>query len=380
MGAANRRPGPRHGADKMRIAFLYYYTYRLPRGVETLIASLANALARRGVEVAIVTARPTLEPLVPPDPAVRVYAYPTVRYFEHVCIVPYFVWNLLRHPYDRVVVFYGDFGEGLAWRILRMLRRAPPLVLYLCSPYSAVPHRYRTFLELGWGEQAHSILADAGWVAREAEELFRRPVAVVPVATDPRQFRPDAALRKETRLRLGYSDSEVVLLNVSALEPRKGVTRVIEAMARLKDRFPHLRYYILGKGDEEAGLRRQVEQEGLHGRVAFGGVTADLEAYYNMADIFVMLPDSEANSVACHEAMSSGLPVVVSRKEGFLDSVSSGAGLLVDPEQPQEVDAALGRLIASAELRASMGREGRASILASGNWSHRARQFLEIVA
>jgi glycosyltransferase involved in cell wall biosynthesis len=364
----------------LRVAFLYYYTYRLPRGVETLIASLANALARRGVEVAIVTARPTLEPLVPPDPAVRVYTYPTVRYFEHVCIAPYFVWNLLRHPYDRVVVFYGDFGEGLAWRILRMLRRAPPLVLYLCSPYSAVPHRYRTFMKLGWGQRACRILADASWVAREAEELFRRPVSVVPVATDPQQFRPDAALRRETRLRLGYSDSEVVLLNVSALEPRKGVTRVIEAMACLRDRFPELRYYILGQGEEEVNLRRQVEDRGLAGRVVFGGITSDLAAYYNMADIFVMLPDSEANSVACHEAMSTGLPVVVSRKEGFLESVTPEAGWLVDPGCQEEVMEALGRLISSAELRAAMGQEGRANILAHHTWARRACQFLEAVA
>jgi len=364
----------------LRVAFLYYYTYRLPRGVETLIASLSNALAREGAEVAIVSARPTLRPLVPPDPVVQVYTYPTSRYYEHVFIAPFFVWHMLSHAYDRVVVFYGDFGEGLSWRVLRLLRRAPPLVLYLCSPYSAVPHRYQSFLNLGWGKEARYILADAAWIAREAEELFQRPVSVVPVATDPQRFRPDASLRGEIRQRLGYQDGDVVMLNVSALEPRKGVTRAIQAMARLKDRFPQLRYYILGKGDEEAQLRRQVEQEGLQGRIAFGGVTPDLQAYYNMADIFVMLPDGEANSVACHEAMSSGLPVVVSRKPGFLETVTPGAGLLVDPEKPQEVDAALGRLIASTEQRISMGSEGRARILASHTWAHRAQEFLRAVA
>lgn len=363
----------------LRLAFLYYYTYRLPRGVETLIASLSNALAREGAKVAIVTARPTLRPLVAPDPAVHVFTYPTSRYFEHTCIVPFYVWHMLRHSYDRVVVFYGDFGEGLSWRVLRALHRAPPLVLYLCSPYSAVPHRYHSFLRLGWGKEARHILADAAWVAREAEVLFQRSVSVLPVATDPQRFRPDPTLRWETRQRLGYRDEDVVMLNVSALEPRKGVTRAIEAVARLKERFPQLRYYILGKGDEEPGLRRQVEQEGLQECVAFGGVTANLEDYYNMADIFVMLPDSEANSVACHEAMSSGLPVVASRKEGFLDSVPSTAGYLVDPDQPRDIDVALGRLIASSEERAAMGREGRANILASHTWSHRARQFLEIV-
>jgi glycosyltransferase involved in cell wall biosynthesis len=362
------------------VAFLYYYTYRLPRGVETLIASLANALAKRGIEVAIVTAKPTLTPLVPPDPAVRVFAYPTVRYYEHIFIAPWFVFHLLRHRYDRVVVFYGDFGEGLTWRALRLLHRAPPLVLYLCNPYSAVPHRYRTFLKLGWGVHTHSLLADAEWVAREAEALFHRPVTVVPVATDPHRFRPDPALRSATRRRLGYSDDQVVLLNVSALEPRKGVARVIDAMARLRDRFPGLRYYILGQGEEESSLRCQAENVGLAGRVVFGGITSDLPAYYNMADIFVMLPDSEANSVACHEAMSTGLPVVASRTEGFLESVGSEAGFLVNPCSQDEVVEALGRLIPSAELRSAMGQQGRTNILDHHTWDHRAQQFLEAVA
>ena len=83
------------------------------------------------------------------------------------------------------------------------------------------PHRYRSFLRWGWHQKARHILADAGWIAREAHELFRRPVGVVPVGTDPERFRPDAARRDGLRKQWGFADTDVVLLNVSTLERRK---------------------------------------------------------------------------------------------------------------------------------------------------------------
>lgn len=368
------------GLSSVSLAFLYYYTYRLPRGVETLIASLANALVQVGVDVSIITARRTIEPLVPPDPRVRIFAYPTSRYFEHALIAPFYAAHFLRHHYDVVVVFYADFGEGLAWRLLKAVSVDLPLVVYLCSPYSAVPHRYQSMARLGWGTQAVRLLADADWVAREAQTFFGRPVGVVPIGTDPHRFCPSPALRAEARRRLGYADTDIVLLNVSALEEGKGTGRVIEALGRLHERFPALHYLVLGQGDYGRVLQDMVASLKLSERVTFGGVTPHLEAYYNLADIFVMLPDQEANSIACHEAMSCGLPVVAANRGGFVETVSPEAGILVDPRCPAEVDAALARLVARPDLRQAMGRAGRVNILAHHSWERVAQQFLEALA
>jgi glycosyltransferase involved in cell wall biosynthesis len=118
----------------------------------------------------------------------------------------------------------------------------------------------------------------------------------------------------------------------------------------------------------------------LSERVTFAGVTPHLEAYYNLADIFVMLPDQEANSIACHEAMSCGLPVVAANRGGFVETVPPEAGILVDPRCPAEVDAALARLVAQPDLRQAMGRAGRVNILAHHSWERVAQQFLEALA
>jgi glycosyltransferase involved in cell wall biosynthesis len=359
----------------VRIAFWHFYTFRLLRGIETLILSLANALVKIGADVSIVSASPTTTPLVSPDPRIRIYAYPTPDYYSHQFITPFYVHHFLKHRYDHVVAFFADFGEDSALRIVNRFRHIP-LTLYLCYPYAAAPHRYRSFRSLGWEQKATAILADATLIAKEAEEYFHRAVGVVPVGTDPERFKVNTLLRDRARKQWRIGEDEVVILNVSSLEPRKGVVRMVQAMSRLGPSFPQVRYLILGKGEQERELRKMVEELRLDNVVVFAGTTSELEAYYNAADIFAMLPDDEGNSIACHEAMSSRLPVVVSDAGGFVESVPATAGFRVNPNDPASIDDALTRLITNPGLRHSMGQAGRDHILGNYSWDKMAERFL----
>jgi glycosyltransferase involved in cell wall biosynthesis len=360
----------------VRIAFWHFHTFRLLRGIETLIVGLSNALVERGVDVSIVTAKATTLSLTAPDSRVKIYAYPTPRYYSHQFIVPFYVNHFLLHGYDHVIAFFADFGEGSSLRILNTLRRIP-LTLYLCYPYSAAPHRYLSFRKQNWQSKARNIFADAVWIAEEAEQFFGRSVPVVPVGTDPARFVPNSDTRRRWREQWGFTDSDVVLLNVSSLERRKGIHRVIQTMSRLRGRFPQLRYVVLGEGEEKPELVKLAGELGLNEVVMFAGTTSELQAAYNMADVFVMLTDDEGNSVACHEAMSSGLPVVVSDTGGFIESVPSTAGFRVNPDDPNEIDDALSRLITDPLLRQRLGQAGRTHILRDYSWDKTAEKFLK---
>jgi glycosyltransferase involved in cell wall biosynthesis len=359
----------------VRIAFWHFYTFRLLRGIETLILSLGNALVKTGVDVSIVSASPTTRPLVAPDSRINIHAYPAPRCYAHRFITPFYVHHFLRHRYDYVIAFFSDFGEEPALRILNGVRHIP-LILYLCYPYSAASHRYDSFRARGWAQKATRILADATWIAREAEQFFRRPVGVVPVGTDPERFRPNSLLRDRARKRWGIKENDIVVLNVSSLERRKGITRLIRALSRLVGRFPNVKYLVLGQGEQEDELRRMVEQTRLNDIVVFAGTTTELEIYYNAADIFALLPDDEGNSIACHEAMSSGLPVIVSDTGGFVESVPETAGFRINPDNTEKLDDALSRLIENPLLRESMGQAGRAHILDNYSWDRTAERFL----
>jgi glycosyltransferase involved in cell wall biosynthesis len=360
----------------LKIAFWHFYTFRLRRGIENLTISLANALTDKGEDVSIIAANPTLEPLTKPNTKVKIHTFPTGPYLSHSVIVPFYVNHFLKYKYDAVVVFFADFGEAAAWKILKNFQELP-LNLYLCYPYSSTKHRYDSFMRLDWHRKAKHVLADAKWIADEAQIVFNRPVATVPFGVDVSRFKPDESLRRAMREKHRYTDKDIVLLNVSSLEPRKGTERTISAISRLKPDYPKLRFFILGKGSEEPLLKKKVQDLGLNDNVVFGGETSELEAYYNMADIFVMLSEDEGNSMACHEAMSCGLPVCVSKTPGFTDYVPSDAGVFADINNQGSIDAVLKKLLNDAPLRKQMGEKGAAYSRLNLSWSKAAERFLD---
>lgn len=360
----------------MKIAFWHYYTFRLHRGIETLILSLANELSAKGHDVSLVGAARAFEPLVKPSPCVKTFLYPAFRYLPYLAIMPFYTQHFLKNKYDHVIVFFADFGEGITDAAVSLFRTIP-LSLYLCYPLSSVPHRYESFRRCGWGGKSKKIFADAEWIAKEAEVFFQRKVGVVPVGTNPEKFKPNADFREKMRNKFGYGPEQIVLLNVSSLERKKGTWRILESMGRLKNKCPQLRYFILGAGSERPVLERRAIELGIEKQVCFGGETSELEGYYNMADIFTMLPDAEGNSVACHEAMSSGLPVIASRTKGFQESVPSEAGRLLDVEDKNAIDGTVELLSGDANMRYQMGDRARRHIQTRLSWTASAEKLLE---
>ncbi len=362
----------------MKIAFLHFWTLRLPRGVETLTLSLANALTAQGHDVSILCAKRTREPLVAPTPNVRVHEFPTFRYYETKTIVPFYAWALAQGRYDVVVTFFADFGEGRAFQMATPFTKFKH-VLYLTFPYPSAPHRYHAYKKFGWDKRADILLADAAYTAADGSKFFGRPVSVLPSGTDPERFKPDAEKRAAMRARLGFGENDVVLLNVSALERRKGTWRVVEALPEIRAQCPHVRYLIMGEGPERDNLERRAIELGVRDVVLFGGTTNDLTGYYNASDIFVMLSDGEAGSVALLEAMASGLPAVVSDTGGFAETVNTSCGVRVDISSTPTVIALLQRLVCDANERATLGRRASEVVREKFAWDGLVARFQQLV-
>lgn len=362
----------------MKIAFLHFWTLRLPRGVETLTLSLANALAQQGHHVSILCAKRTREPLVAPLPNVRVQEFPTFRYFETTTIVPFYAQALARAKFDVVVTYFADFGEGRALQLVAPFAKFQH-VLYLTFPYESAPHRYHAYKKFAWDKCADILLADAAYTASEGEKFFQRPVVVQPSGTDPERFKPGAAKREAVRTRLGFHQDNVVLLNVSALERRKGTWRVVEALPKIRAHCPQVRYLVMGEGPERASLERRATELGVRDAVVFGGTTSDLTGYYNAADVFVMLSDEEAGSLALLEAMASGLPAVVSNTGGFGETVDTSCGARVTLAIESEIVQTLLCLVKDAGERVSRGRKARERVMDRFAWPRLSEGFIRII-
>ena len=117
-------------------------------------------------------------------------------------------------------------------------------------------------------------------------------------------------------------------------------------------------YISFLKGKLSPELSRKVT---FHGFVSRGEL---VQLYYD-ADMFLYPPIwNEAFGLTPLEAMAAGVPVVVSRCGGIVETVQDGkTGFVVEPDNPVALADALLRLAEDNTLRETMGRAGRARAL-----------------
>jgi len=152
----------------------------------------------------------------------------------------------------------------------------------------------------------------------------------------------------------------IVLGTVAHLSPEKGHETLLRAARILADRGLDFHLVLVGEGRLRQGLERIARQSGLSDRVTFTGFRPDSEALMRQFDVFCLPSLSEGLSSAILAAMASAQPVVSTCVGGIPELVQEGVtGYLVSPDAPEELAAALARLIGDEGLRRKLGQAGR---------------------
>jgi len=171
-------------------------------------------------------------------------------------------------------------------------------------------------------------------------------------------FRADADSRCRLRASLGLNDEQKLLLMVGSGFRTKGVDRAIRGRAELPPGLKQsCRLVILGRGDSRP-LQRLALRLGIDDRVSFLGVKTDVSPYYLAADLLVHPARTEAAGMVLIEALTYGLPVLVTDVCGYAFHVErAGAGRLVpSPFDQQQFSIMLEEMLISAK-----GSEWRAN-------------------
>jgi glycosyltransferase involved in cell wall biosynthesis len=156
------------------------------------------------------------------------------------------------------------------------------------------------------------------------------------------------------------------VLFVGRLVERKGVEFLIRSMRDLKCPWP-VELDVVGTGPEEQRLRELVEKLGLGDRVHLRGLvpTEELKRRYAESDCFVLPAvvdskgDTEGLGVVLIEALSYRKPVIASNLGGIVDIVRhEQTGLLVQPNDPSALAAAIERVLTDQALASRLGEEG----------------------
>lgn len=176
-------------------------------------------------------------------------------------------------------------------------------------------------------------------------------------------------------------DGNVRLLTCGRLVEKKGTRYAIEALARLRGRYPHLQLTVIGEGPLRPALERQAQACGVADQVHFLGVQPVERVIEEMlaSHIFV-LPcvtaadgDQEGVPVVLMEAQATGMPVISSQHAGVPEVVQHGiTGYLAQERNIEQLGALLATLIDNPAQWPEFGAAGRQRIVAVFDVNHAA--------
>jgi glycosyltransferase involved in cell wall biosynthesis len=158
-------------------------------------------------------------------------------------------------------------------------------------------------------------------------------------------------------LRYINSDEEVekenIILCVARLNREKGVDVLLDSYASTFEQFPDWKLLIVGNGELEVELKNHAKNLGISSHVIWAGKVKDPSAYFLKSRIFILPSRREGMPNALLEAMSCGLPcIITSASSGPLEIVKDKVtGLVVPNEDADSMSNAITTLIRDKGLR-----------------------------
>lgn len=142
--------------------------------------------------------------------------------------------------------------------------------------------------------------------------------------------------RDSLRSELGYAGEEFVIGAIGRLDSIKNLPLLIRGFGILRQRHPDLRLLIVGEGPERPRIEALIRENGLESRVRLTGFRHDTRRLMGAIDLFAMASFSEGTSMAILEAMSAGLPIVVSAVGGNREIIRHGQTGLLFPSEDMD--------------------------------------------
>ena len=175
-----------------------------------------------------------------------------------------------------------------------------------------------------------------------------------------RRFAPSR--NGDARRELGLGTDDILVTAVGNVRPAKAYDVLLRAAGILRRRSDRYRFIVVGEGhgrllDDLLALRDHLA---LGSAVRFLGFRADVAPLLQCSDVLVSSSDSEGFSLSVIQALACGVPVIATRSGGPNEILVDGVhGLRVDTGSPDQITAAVERVVRDGALRRRLAYRGR---------------------
>ncbi len=343
-------------------------------GGERVVLRLARLLHGAGYRVSIVTFQAYCDPDLLESLPCPIYLLPLDNVFSMAALRA--AWQLgrfLRREKVGIVMTFFESSNLFGGIATKALSRARLIWNRRDMGILREPKHRLAYRLLPW--LPDYVIAVSEEVRRHAMEVDRIPKDRVGVVYNGLDRMLQAVAEK-------VWPTAPVILTVGNIRPVKGHDVLVEAAGLLLRDYPAARIQIAGEVLDtafHAKLQQRVADLAITDRLQFLGNVADPRALLSQASVFVLPSRSEGFSNAIVEAMMAGLPVVATTVGGNAEAVvDAETGLLVPPDRPEALAAALRQLLDDPEQMRQMGEAGRERAEAHFTSESMVHRLLEI--
>jgi glycosyltransferase involved in cell wall biosynthesis len=331
--------------DRIRVGF--YCDAHEVGGAEVSLAHLLANLSPRFDPVVLGTDAEVIERIIAGRPETATVALPPIRSRRDVRAIAAHAGAIRRLRPDVLHISlnrpWGSYWAVLAGLVTPRVRVVAVEKLPRFSPL----RRHRIYKRLTspfldahvtLGERSARTVAELSGVSRER-------IRTIPSGV------PDLPLEPLSRPTDGP-----VIGSLGRVERQKGFDILVRALPEL----PDVTVVVVGDGSEREQLVGLADSLGVSDRITFTGWSDRARRHLTTFDLYVQPSRLEAQGLGIAEAMLAELPVVAAAVGGIPDVVVHGhTGLVVPPEDPPALAAAIRELLADPARMSEMGRRGR---------------------
>jgi glycosyltransferase involved in cell wall biosynthesis len=271
--------------------------------------------------------------------------------------------------------FYGT--DGLVWWLKKIYPQTKLVIHYHMDPQASGWRGWlfkifqKLFLARLLKQSEAVTCASLDYWQSSAAGQLRLDLAAklfeVPFRVDTKRFQPRP---KDIKLinQFGLNPQRQTILMVGGLDRAhyfKGVEVFLQSLVILKQNQPQLDFQaiIVGDGDMKSSYQILARELDLTDSLVFAGAinSEELPSFYNLANLFVLpsINRCEAFGLVLLEAMASGLPCLASNLPGVRRVISSANGLLIDPNNANDLALRLQDILADQSKQEAMARASR---------------------
>jgi glycosyltransferase involved in cell wall biosynthesis len=155
-----------------------------------------------------------------------------------------------------------------------------------------------------------------------------------------------------------------ILGNIGYLVAHKGQRYLIQAMAKVIQKFPEAHLLIVGKGKLEKELKGLTAHLGLNKQITFTGFRSDVGALMNIFDMLVVSSTGEGLSATIVDALALEIPVVTTDAGGVPEIITNGeTGLIVPQANPDALADGIMWALNNYDEAKEMAKRGKREVL-----------------